>query len=186
MWRQNTSRIPWKKLNPTLSRLTRLGIALVPVWRARTEATSHPYTSHLDRILAWDSHKKGRIWCREETVHSGFAKIFMLRCSNRPLNHGRSKHTRVRRGLTLRGALRARLCANPRASAAARDHARATAIKPAPVPGHLPRCIPCPAPNSPDLAHSSGDLSVTRQSRPRVTAVAKPFPALLRSIQAPR
>jgi hypothetical protein len=72
------------------------------------------------------------------------------------------------------------------ASTAARDHARATAIKPALVPSHLPRCIPCPTPNSPELAHSSGDLSATRQSRPKTTTVAEPFPALLRSIQAPR
>jgi hypothetical protein len=139
-----------------------------------------------DRILAWDSHQKGRIWSREETVHSGFAKICTLRCSNRSWNHGRSKHTRVRRGLTLGGAPRARPCANPRASAAARDHTRATAIKPALVPGHLPCCIPCPAPYPPELAHSSGDLSATRQSRPRTTTVAELFPALLRSIQAPR
>jgi hypothetical protein len=60
------------------------------------------------------------------------------------------------------------------------------AIKPALVLGYLPRCILCPMPNSPELAHSSGDLSATRQSHPRATAVAKPFPALLRSIQAPR
>jgi hypothetical protein len=139
-----------------------------------------------DRILAWDSHQKGRIWCREETVHSGFAKICTLRCSNRPLNHGRSKHTRVRRGLTLGGVLRARPCVNPRMPAATRDHAHATAIKPAPVPGYLPRCILCPAPNSPELAPSSGDLSATRQSRPRTTTMAELFPALLRSIQAPR
>jgi hypothetical protein len=139
-------------LNPTLSRLTRLGIAFVLVWTARTKATYHPYISLPDRILAWDSHQKGRIWCREETVHSGFAKICTLRCSNRPLNHGRSKHTRVRRGLTLGGALRARPCANPRAPEAARDHARAMTIKPAPVPDYLPRCILCPAPNSPELA----------------------------------
>jgi hypothetical protein len=139
-----------------------------------------------DRILAWDSHQKGRIWCREETVHSGFAKICTLRCSNRPLNHGRSKHTRVRRGLTLGGALRARPCANPRAPAAARDHARATAIKTAPMPSYLPRCILCPAPNSLELAHSSGDLSTTLQRRSRTTTVAEPFPTLLRSIQAPR
>jgi hypothetical protein len=145
-----------------------------------------PISPYPDRILAWDSYQKGRIWCRKETVHSGFAKICMLRCSNRPLNHGRSKHTRVRRGLKLGGALRARPCANPRAPAAARDHARATAIKPAPVPGYLPRCILSPAPNSPELAHSSGDLSATHQSRPRTTTVAEPFPALLRSIQAPR
>jgi hypothetical protein len=185
-WRQNTSRIPWRKLNPTLSRLTRLGIAFVPVWTTTTEATSHPYISLPDRILTWDSHQKGRIWCREETVRSGFSKICTLRCSNRPLNHGRSKHTRVRRGLTLGGALRARPCANPRAPAAARDHARATAIKPSPVHGYLPHCILYPAPNSPELAHNSGDLSATRQSRPRTTTVAEPFPALLRSIQAPR
>jgi hypothetical protein len=139
-----------------------------------------------DRILAWDSHQKGRIWCREEIVHSGFAKICTLRCSNRSFNHGRSKHTRVRRGLTLRGALRARPCANPGAPTSARDHARATAIKPALVPDYLRRCILCPAPNSPELAHSSGDLSATCQSRPRTTTVAEPFPAILRSIQAPR
>jgi hypothetical protein len=142
-----------------------------------------PYPHH---ILAWDSHQKGRIWCREETIHSGFARICTLRCSNRPLNHGRSKHTRVRRGLTLGGAPRACSCANPRASAAAHDHACATAIKPAPVPGHLPRCILYPTPNSPELAPSSSDLSATRQSRPRTTTVAELFPALLRSIQAPR
>jgi hypothetical protein len=84
------------------------------------------------------------------------------------------------------GAPRARPCANPRASAATHDHACATAIKPAPVPGYLPRCIPCPAPNSPELAHSSGDLSATRQSRPRTTTMAELFPALLHSIQGPR
>jgi hypothetical protein len=139
-----------------------------------------------DRILAWDSHQKGRIWCREETIHSGFTKICTLRCSNRPLNHGRSKHPCVRRSLTLGGALRARPCANPRAPAAACDHAHATAIKPAPMPGYLPRCILCPAPNSLELAPSSGDLSATRQSCPRTTTMAKPFPALLRSIQAPK
>jgi hypothetical protein len=136
--------------------------------------------------LAWNSHKKGRIWCREETVHSGFAKICTLRCSNPPLNYGRSKLPRVRRGLTHGGALRARPCANPRAPATARDHARATAIKPVLEPGCLPRCILCPAPNSPELAHSPGDLSATRQSPPRTTTVAEPFPVLLRSIQAPR
>jgi hypothetical protein len=37
----------------------------------------------------------------EETVHGGFAKICTLRRSNRPLNPGRSKPPRVRRGLTL-------------------------------------------------------------------------------------
>jgi hypothetical protein len=134
-----------------------------------------PLSPYPDRILAWDSHQKGRIWRREETVHSDFAKICMLRCSNRPLNHGRSKLPRVRRGLTLGGALRARPCANPRAPTVARDHARATGIKPAPVPGYLPRYIFCPAPNSPELAHSSGDLSATRQSRPRATIVAEQF-----------
>jgi hypothetical protein len=115
-----------------------------------------------------------------------FSKICTLRCSNPPLNHGRSKLPCVRRGLALGGVLRARPCENPRALVAARDHARATAIKPAPVPNLLPRCIPCPAPNTPELAHSSGELSVTRQSRPKATTVAEPFPALLRSIQAPR
>jgi hypothetical protein len=83
-----------------------------------------------------------------------------------------------------RGALRARLCANPSAPAAARDHARATAIKPVPVPGCLPRCLVRTTPNSPELAHSSGDLPATLQSRPRATTVANPFPALLRSVQA--
>jgi hypothetical protein len=58
-----------------------------------------------------------------------------------------------------------------------RDHARATAIKPAPVLGYLPRCILCTAPNSSELARSSGDLSAARQSRPRATTVAEPFPA---------
>jgi hypothetical protein len=92
-------------------------------------------------------------------------------CSTRADTRGRTQSTPVH---------------EPPRVAAARDHARATAIKPALVPGHLPRCIPCPAPNSPELAHSSGDLSATRQSRPRTTTMAEPFPALLRSIQAPR
>jgi hypothetical protein len=93
-------------------------------------------------------------------------------------------HTCSTRADTRGGALRARPCANPRTPEAARDHARATAIKPATVPGYLPCCILCPVPNSPELAHSSGDLSVTRQSRPRKTTMAEPFPALLRLIQA--
>jgi hypothetical protein len=76
---------------------------------------------------------------------------------------------------------RTRTPTRPRPS---RDHARTTAIKPTLVPGHLPRCLLCTTPNSPELAHSSGDLPVTRQSRPRETTVANPFPALLRSIQA--
>jgi hypothetical protein len=134
--------------------------------------------------LTWNSQQKGRIWSREETVHSGFSKIRMLRYSNPPLNHGRSELPRVRRGLTLGGALRARPCANPRVPAAARDHARATAIKPVPVPGCLPRCLLRTTPNSLELAHSSGDLPATRQSRPRATTVASPFLALLRSVQA--
>jgi hypothetical protein len=92
-------------------------------------------------------------------------------CSTRAVTRGRAQSTPVH---------------EPRASAAARDHARATAIKPAPVPSHLPHCIPCPAPNSPELAHSSDDLSATRQSRPKTTTVAEPFPALLRLIQALR
>jgi hypothetical protein len=75
---------------------------------------------------------------------------------------------------------------NPRAPAAARDHARAMAIKPVPVPGYLPRCLLRTTPNSPELAHSSGDLPATRQSRPRAATMANPFPALLRSIQTLR
>jgi hypothetical protein len=134
--------------------------------------------------LTWNSQQKGRIWSREETVHNGFAKIRTLRCPNPPLNHGRTELPRVRRGLTLGGALRARPCANPRAPATARDHARATAIKLVPVLGCLPRCLLRTTPNSPELALSSGDLPTTRQSRPRATTVASPFPALLRSIQA--
>jgi hypothetical protein len=59
-----------------------------------------PISPYPDRILDWDTHQKGRIWCREEIVYSGFAKMFTLKCSNRPLNKGRSKHTRVRRALS--------------------------------------------------------------------------------------
>ena len=138
---------------------------------------SPPISLYPNHILAWNSHQKGRIWCREETIQGGFAKICTLRRSNRPLNPGRSKPTHVRRGLTLGGALRAR----PRPP---RDHARAAAIKPTPVPGHHSRCLLCTAPNSPELARSSGDLPTPRQSSPRATTVANPFPALLCSIQA--
>jgi hypothetical protein len=92
-------------------------------------------------------------------------------CSTRVDTRGRAQSTPVREPPRARGR---------------RDHARATTIKPAPEPGCLPRCILCLAPNSPELAHSSGDLSATRQSRPKATTVAEPFPALLRSIQAPR
>jgi hypothetical protein len=134
--------------------------------------------------LTWNSQQKGRIWSREETVHSDFAKIHTLRCSNLPLNHGRSELPRVRRGLTPGGALRARPCANPRAPAAARDHAHAMAIKSVLVLGCLPRCLLRTTPNFPEPALSSGDLPATHQSRPRATTVASPFPVLLRSIQA--
>ena len=73
---------------------------------------------------------------------------------------------------------------NPRAPVAARDHARAMAIKTTLVHDHLPRCLLCTTPNSPELARSSSDLPAFRHSRPRATTVANPFPALLRSIQA--
>jgi hypothetical protein len=149
-------------------------MAFVLVWTALTEPTSHPISLYPDHIFAWNSHKKGRIWCREETVQGGFAKICTLRRSNRPLNPGRSKPPRPEHAHT-------RTPTRPRPP---RDHARASAIKPTLVPGHLPRCLLCTTPNSPELARSSGDLPATRQSRPRTTTVANPFPALLRSIQA--
>jgi hypothetical protein len=120
------------------------------------------------------------------TVHSDFAKIRTPWRSNRPLNLGRSKLPRVRCELASGSALRARPCANPRAPAAARDHARATAIKPAPVLGCLPHCLLRTSPDLPEPAISSDDLPVTRQCRPRATTVASPSPVLLRSIQAPR
>jgi hypothetical protein len=46
-WCLKTSRTPWKNLNPTLSRLTRLDTVFVSVWTARTEPTSHPHISQL-------------------------------------------------------------------------------------------------------------------------------------------
>jgi hypothetical protein len=65
-----------------------------------------------------------------------------------------------------------------------RAHTRAAAIKPTLVHDHLPRCLLCTMPNSPELARSFGDLPALRQSCPRATTVANPFPAHLRSIQA--
>jgi hypothetical protein len=65
-----------------------------------------------------------------------------------------------------------------------RAHTRIAAIKPTLVHDHLPRCLLCTTPNSPELARSSGDLPSFRQSRPRATTVANPFPSLLRSIRA--
>jgi hypothetical protein len=132
-WRPKTPRTPWKSLNPTLSHLTRLGMAFVSVWTARTELTSHPISLYPDHIFAWNSHKKRRIWCREETVHGGFAKICTLSQPNRPLNPGRSKPRRVRRGLTLGGASRARPHENP----------------------HTPSAAPCPHPHRGYKAHPS-------------------------------
>jgi hypothetical protein len=91
-------------------------------------------------LMSWalDKHKvptkhKGRIWCREETVHGGFAKFCTLSRPNRPLNPGRSKPPRVRRGLTLRGVPRARPHANP----------------------HAPSAVPCPHPRHGYKAHPS-------------------------------
>jgi hypothetical protein len=157
-------------------------MAFVSVWTVRTEPTSQPISLYPDHIFAWNSHRKGRIWCREETVHGGFAKICTLSRPNRPLNLGRSKPPRVRRGLTLGGAPRARPHANPHAPRPPHAHTGATTIKPTLVHGHLPRCLLCTTPNSPELARNSGDLPATRQSRPRATTVAKPFPVHLRSI----
>ena len=74
----------------------------------------------------------------------------------------------------------------PPRAAAARDHARAAAIKPALVLGCLPRYLLRTAPDSPEPAINSGDLPATRQCRPRATTVASPFPVLLRLIQALR
>jgi hypothetical protein len=120
------------------------------------------------------------------TVHSDFAKICTPWRSNRPLNLGRRNHPRVRRMLAPGGVLRARPCANPRAPAAARDLARAKAIKPVPVLDCCPRCLVRTSPDLPEPAVASGDLLATRQCRPRATTVADPSPVILRSTQAPR
>jgi hypothetical protein len=141
-----------------------------------------------DHIFAWNSHGKDMIWCREETVHGIFAEICTLKRPNRPLNTGRSKPPRVRRGQALGNAPRARSHAHPRAPSAAPVPAPVpcprVAIKPALMHGHLP-CYPLrTAPNFPELARSSGDLPATRQSRPRTPTVIKPPPAHLRSIRA--
>jgi hypothetical protein len=120
------------------------------------------------------------------TVHSDLAELCTPWRSNRPLNLGRRNHPRVRRMLALGGALRARRCANPRAPAAPREHARAKAIKPAPALGCFPRCLVRTSPDLPEPAVASGDLPATRQCRPCTTTVANPSPAILRSIQAPR
>jgi hypothetical protein len=123
--------------------------------------------------------EKDRIWCREETLHGIFAEIYTLRRPNRPLNTGRTKPPHVRRGQALGNAPRARPHARPRATLAAPVPTPVScprvAIKPALMHVHLP-CHPLhTAPSFPELARSSGDLPVTRQSCPKVPTVAKPL-----------
>jgi hypothetical protein len=183
-WRLKTPRTPWKSLNPILSHLTWLGMAFVLVWTVRTEPILTPISLYPDHIFAWNSHRKGRIWCREETVHGGFAKFYTLSQPNWPWtlaevnphvfdvgwhSGARPEHARTW---------------TPTRPRPARAHTHATAIKPTLVHDHLPRCLLCTTPNSPELARSFGDLPATHQSRPRATIVAKPFPTHLRSIQA--
>jgi hypothetical protein len=143
-----------------------------------------PISLYPDHIFAWNSHRKGRIWCREETVHGGFAKICTLSRPNRPLNPGRSKPPRVRRGLTLRGASRACPHANLHAPSAAPCPHQCHGYKAHPSARPSSPLPPRTTPNPPELTRSSGDLPATRQSRQRATTVAKPFPAHLRSIRA--
>jgi hypothetical protein len=129
-----------------------------------------------DHIFAWNSHGKDRIWCKEDTLHGIFAEIYTLRRPNSPLNTGRSKPPRVRRGQALGNVPRARSHARHHAPSAAPVSCPQVAIKPALKHDHLP-CYPlCTAPSFPEPARTSGDLPATRQIRPRAPAMAKPFP----------
>jgi hypothetical protein len=100
-WRLKTCRTPWKNLNPTLSRLTRLDMVLSRSGQLEQSQLPTPISLIPDHIFAWNSQGKDRIWCREETVHGIFAEICTLRQPNRPLNTGRSKPPCVRRWQTL-------------------------------------------------------------------------------------
>jgi hypothetical protein len=133
-----------------------------------------------DHIFAWNSHGKDRIWCREDTLHMIFAEIYTLRRPKRPLNTGRSKPPRVRRGQTLGNAPRARSHACPRAPSAAPVPTPLScprvAIKPALMHDHLPYYPLCTAPSFPEPARSFGDLPATRQSRPPWPNHSRPPP----------
>jgi hypothetical protein len=153
-----------------LSRFGQLGQSQLPT----------PISLNPDHIFAWNSHGKDRIWCRQETIHGIFAEIYTLRRPNRPLNSGRSKPPRVRHGLALGNAPRARPQAHPHVPSAALVPTPMScprvAIKPTLMHGRLP-CYPFrTTPNFLELARSSGDLPATRQSRPRATTVIKPPP----------
>jgi hypothetical protein len=74
-WRLKTPRTPWKNLNPTLSRLTRLDTVFVSSGQLRQSQLHTTISLKPDHIYAWNSHGKDRIWCREETVHGIFAEI---------------------------------------------------------------------------------------------------------------
>jgi hypothetical protein len=69
-WRLKTSRTPWKNLNPTLSRLTRLDTVFVSVWTARTEPTSHPHISQPRPLLGTHMEKIG--YGAEKRPYMGF------------------------------------------------------------------------------------------------------------------
>jgi hypothetical protein len=129
--------------NPTLSRLTRLDTVFVSVWTAGQSQLPTPISLKPDHIFAWNSHGKDRIWCREEIVHRIFAEIFMLRRPNKPLNTGRSKPPRVRRGQTFGNATEhARTHTPVRALGRPRAHAHA-------VPASGYKALPHARPSSP-------------------------------------
>jgi hypothetical protein len=133
-----------------------------------------------DHIFAWNSHGKDRKWCREDTSHGIFSKIYTLRRPNRSLNTGRSKPPRVRRGQALGNAPRARSHAPPPPRALGRPRAH-TRVVPASGYKARPHARPSPLlppPHRAQLSRASPQLRrppKTRQSRPRAPAVAKPF-----------
>jgi hypothetical protein len=88
-------------------------------------------------------------------VYSGFAKIFTLKCSNRPLNKGRSKRTRVRRALSSPEHARR---APPRAPVSRQ-------AKPAPLPAPVPINPPGRRPYS--SAHTRPHRSTRSPALPR-------------------
>jgi hypothetical protein len=186
-WRLKTPRTPWKSLNPTLSRLTRLDMAFVSVWTARTDTTSPPRNlptrGQIHLSTAWDTTGilQGRNLIQRFWVDTKRSR------ANRRLKVTRTNAATCSMPCLTGQARTGRCRTRPRAWSATPVPTPVpcpwTAIKPTLVHGHLPRCLPRTAPNPPELARSSGDLPVTRQCRPRATTVAKPFPAHLRSIR---
>jgi hypothetical protein len=177
-WRLKILRTLWKNLKANPIGLTCFGDHFPPDKSGRTDPTSPPRNlptrGQIHLSTTWDTKgiQQGR------NLIQGFWIDMKRSQANRRLKMTRTNAATCSMPCLTGRARTGRCHARPRVWSATPVTMPVPcpwmAIKSTPMHDHLP-CYPLRTPpNSPELARSSGDLPVTRQSRPRATTVTKP------------